>query len=101
MNQLSVKQKQYLKGLAHDLEPVVIVGNNGLTAAVIKEIDVNLNAHELIKIRILGDDRESRAEMIEAICLPLQASFVQHIGKLLVVYRQSQKARIVLPKAKD
>lgn len=101
MQQLNVKQKQYLKGLAHDLEPVVIIGNNGLTAAVIKEIEVNLSAHELIKIRVLGDDRKLRTDMIEEICTSLQASFIQHIGKLLILYRPAKKIKITLPKAKD
>ena len=98
MQQLTVKQRQYLKGLAHDLQPVVIIGNNGLTESVIKEIDLNLNAHELIKVRVLGDEREAREAMIEDICNPTNASFVQHIGKLIVLYRVSEKAKISLAK---
>lgn len=98
MYSLTVKQRQYLKGLAHDLQPVVMVGNNGLTPAVIKEIDLNLNAHELIKIRVLGDDRVAREALIEEICEATNASFVQHIGKLLVLYRTTEKAKITLPK---
>ena len=97
MQQLSVKQRQYLKGLAHDLEPVVIVGNNGLTPNVLKEVDTNLTAHELIKIRVLGDDREAREALIEDLCNQNNASFVQHIGKLIVLYRTSKKAKITLP----
>ncbi len=98
MKQLSVRQKQYLKGLAHSLAPVVIIGSNGLTAAVIKEINLNLDAHELIKIRILGDDRNLRLALIEEMCNELQANFVQHIGKLVILYRPSDKAKIVLAK---
>lgn len=98
MHSLTVKQRQYLKGLAHDLQPVVMVGNNGLTPAVVKEIDLNLNAHELIKIRVLGDDRAAREALIEEICGATNASFVQHIGKLLVLYRTTEKAKITLPK---
>ena len=98
MEQLSVKQRQYLKGLAHELSPVVMVGNNGLTESVIKEIDLNLNAHELIKIRVFGDDRALREALIEAMCSAVNASFVQHIGKLIVLYRTSEKAKITLPK---
>lgn len=98
MQQLSVKQKQYLKGLAHSLEPVVIIGANGITPAVIKEIDVSLKAHELIKIRILGAEREIRDEIIKQITSSIEAHFVQHIGKLLVFYRSSEKAKITLPK---
>lgn len=98
MQTLSVKQRQYLKGLAHSLQPVVMVGNNGLTPSVIKEIDLSLNAHELIKIRVLGDERELREAMIEEICTATDSSFVQHIGKLIVLYRASEKAKINLPK---
>lgn len=98
MLELSIKQKLYLKGLAHGLQPVVIVGNNGLTPAVIKEIEINLTAHELIKVRALGDDRQTREKLIEQICTETDASFVQHIGKLIVLYRSSKKAKILLPK---
>ena len=97
MQQLSVKQRQYLKGLAHDLQAVVMIGNNGLTPAVLKEIEVNLAAHELIKIRVLGDEREARQALIEQICQASQASFVQHIGKLLILYRPRNPAKISLP----
>lgn len=98
MQLLTVKQRQYLKGLAHELQPVVIIGANGLTAAVLKEIDLNLNAHELIKIRVLGDERDYRESLIEEICSSVGASFVQHIGKLIVLYKASEKAKISLPK---
>ena len=100
MQQLTVKQRQFLKGLAHDLQPVVMIGNNGVTESVLKEIDTSLNAHELIKIRVLGDERSAREAIIEDLCLcgATNSSFVQHIGKLIVLYRASEKARIVLPK---
>lgn len=98
MNSLSVKQRQYLKGLAHDLQPVVMIGSNGLTASVIKEINQSLNAHELIKIRVLGDDRESREALIVEVCQATESSFVQHIGKLIVLYKASEKVKITLPK---
>lgn len=98
MNSLSVKQRQFLKGLAHDLQPVVMIGSNGLTPAVVKEISTNLNAHELIKIRVLGDDRSVREALIEEICNATGASFVQHIGKLIVLYKANEKAKITLPK---
>lgn len=97
MQQLTVKQRQYLKGLAHAMQPVVMVGSNGMTPAVLKEIDLNLKAHELIKIRVLGDDRESREALIEEICRASNSSFVQHIGKLIVMYRANEKAQINLP----
>jgi RNA-binding protein len=79
-----------------------MIGNNGLTDAVIREIAANLDAHELIKIRVLGDDRELREQYLQQICADLDAAPVQHIGKLLLVYRpgNEDKRKIVLPKAK-
>ena len=94
-------QRKYLQGLAHGLNPVVMIGNNGLTEAVIREVAINLDAHELIKVRVLGDDREARVAMFEQICEDLGAAPVQHIGKLLVLWRPSDKERIVLPKNKQ
>ncbi len=64
-----------------------MVGDAGLTEAVLREIEVHLKVHELIKIRVAGDDRDARAAMMETVCTTLDASSVQQIGKLLVVYR--------------
>ena len=64
---LNKKQIQYLKGLAHSLKPVVLLGSNGLTEAVIAEIDFALNHHELIKIKIPTDDRETKGLIVDAI----------------------------------
>lgn len=74
-----------------------MIGNNGLTDSVLKEIDMNLNAHELIKIKVMGDDRALRTQMLTEICEKSNAVAVHHIGKQLVVYRKSEKARIVIP----
>lgn len=74
-----------------------MIGNNGLTDSVLKEIDMNLNAHELIKIKVMGDDRALRSQMLVEICEKSNAVAVHHIGKQLVVYRKSEKARIVIP----
>jgi RNA-binding protein len=98
MNELTVKQRQYLKGLAHGLQPVVMIGNNGLTPAVIKEIQLNINAHELIKVKVLGDDREVREALILEIIGETGAQFVQHIGKQIVLFKSSEKQKITLPK---
>lgn len=98
--ELTVKQRQFLKGLAHSLNPVVMIGEKGLTDAVIKEVSHSLDAHEIIKVRVLGDDRELRISMIEKLCDKTGASLVQHIGKLLVLYRRNEKnAKIILPKS--
>ena len=99
MNKLNIKQKQYLKGLAHSLDPVVMINETkGLTPSVIKEIDISLKAHELIKVRVLGDDRAARIALIDDICEKTSSECVQHIGKLLVLYRNSDKNKISLPK---
>lgn len=95
---LNKKQIQYLKGLAHSLKPVVMLGNNGLTEAVVAEIDYSLNHHELIKIKIPTDDRETKALIIEAICRETNATKVQVIGKTLVIYRQTEEKKIRIPK---
>lgn len=87
MLNLTAAQRRALKAKAHHLQPVVMVGDAGLTPTVLNEIDIALKSHELIKIRVLGDDRAMRAGLIEAICTPLDAAAVQHIGKILVIYR--------------
>jgi RNA-binding protein len=87
MNELTPAQRQALKAKAHHLDPVVIIGDAGLTAAVLGEIDVHLKTHELIKIRVHGDDRDARVAMIGDIHAALAASLVQHIGKTLVMFR--------------
>ncbi len=85
-------QRKSLKAKAHDLNPVVMIGNAGLSPSVIKEAQLALKSHELIKIRVLGDDRELRAEMYDKLCDALHAAPVQHIGKLLVVWRPKPTA---------
>lgn len=87
MIDLTPTERRGLKARAHHLQPVVMIGESGLTPAVLKEIDANLKNHELIKIRVLGDDRQQRKALIGEICRRLDASPVQHIGKILVVYR--------------
>lgn len=74
-----------------------MIGNNGLSESVLKEIEVNLNAHELIKIKVMGDDRALRGQMLTDICSQTHAIAVHHIGKQLVIYRQSNTPKIVIP----
>ena len=95
---LNKKQIQYLKGLAHSLKPVVLLGNNGLTEAVVAEIDFALNHHELIKIKIPTDDRETKTLIVEAICRETNSTKVQVIGKTLVIFRQTEEKKIRIPK---
>lgn len=87
MLNLTPAQRRALKAKAHHLHPVVMVGDAGLTPPVLREIDISLKSHELIKIRVLGDDRAARAELAAALCAPLGAAIVQHIGKILVIFR--------------
>ena len=90
--QLSPAERRALKARAHALEPTVLVGSGGLTPAVAGEIDRNLTAHELIKVRVMGDDRDAREDILKRICEDLGAAPVQHIGKILVVYRPKPEA---------
>jgi putative YhbY family RNA-binding protein len=69
-----------------------MIGEAGLTPAVLKEVDIALKSHELIKIRVLGDDRNRRADIIGEICAALDAAPVQQIGKILVVFRPRPEA---------
>jgi RNA-binding protein len=92
MKSLSPAERKLLKARAHALKPVVAIGNEGLSAAVLKEIETSLKAHDLIKIRVTGDDREVRQTLLGEICNRTGASPVQHIGKILIVYRESQEA---------
>ena len=96
---LTTKQRQFLKGLAHHLSPVVMLGGNGLTEGVLAEIDNALNYHELIKVKIAGADREVKQLIIDAIVRETNALNVQTIGHVLVLYRQSDDKKITLPKA--
>jgi RNA-binding protein len=97
MKTLTPAQRQHLKSLAHSRQPVVMIGNNGLTPAVMKEIDLALNAHELIKIKAASDEPDIRRAWLEEIAAATGAAAVQQIGKVLVIYRAAIKPVIVLP----
>lgn len=90
---LSTKQVSHLRGLAHNLNPVVMVGNQGLTENVLKEIELNLSAHELIKVQVAGDDREARKAIYAQISEKTDSVAVHHIGKQLVFYRPSDTVK--------
>lgn len=85
--QLTPAQRKVHRAEAHHLDPVVLVGGDGLTAAVKKEVDAALKAHGLIKIRVFSDDRSSREAMLQTLTDELDAAPIQHIGKLLVIWR--------------
>ncbi len=89
--QLTPAERKVHRAEAHHLDPVVMIGNDGLTAAIIKEANAALNAHGLIKIRVLGDDRAAREEMFMQLADQLNAAPIEHIGKLLVLWRPQPK----------
>lgn len=80
--------KQDLKAKAHHIKPVVQLGAKGLTSAVIDEIEVALNAHELIKIKIPSVEKQQRQALAQEICKQTNAFFIQSMGNILTVYRQ-------------
>ncbi|WNO62095.1 ribosome assembly RNA-binding protein YhbY [Rheinheimera sp. MMS21-TC3] len=95
---LTNKQIQFLKAKAHELKPVILLGNNGLTEGVMAEIETALNFHELIKIKVPTADREQKALIMDAIVRETKAEQVQAIGKVQVIYRPSKDKKIQLPR---
>jgi len=89
MPELSPARRRELKARAHALDPVVLIGGAGLSSAVLAEIDRGLKSHELIKVRVPGADRTEREAILEEICRRTGAQAVQHIGKILVLFREN------------
>jgi len=89
MHELSPARRRELKARAHVLDPVVMIGGEGLSSSVLAEIDRGLKAHELIKIRARDTDRPAREVLLEEICRSTGAQPVQHIGKIFVIFRQN------------
>ena len=87
MRILTAGERRALRARAHHLQPVIMIGAGGLTPAVFREIDIALKSHELIKVRAPGADRAARGTLLDKICAALDASPVQHIGKILVIFR--------------
>ena len=85
--QLNPAQRKDKRSDAHHLDPVVLVGGDGLTPNVVKEVDLALTAHGLIKVRVFSDDRAAREGMLQILADQLSAAPIQHIGKLLVLWR--------------
>lgn len=92
--QLTPAQRKVFRADAHHLSPVVMIGGDGLTPAVLKETEAALSAHGLIKIRVLGDDRAAREVLLSQLAEQLSAAPIQHIGKLLILWRaQAEKTK--------
>ena len=93
---ITIQLRNDLRAAAHALRPVVQIGDNGLSDAVLKEIEVHLNAHQLIKLRVAGDDRAQRLSILEELCQRLNAEPIHHIGKVLTIYRRNEdKAPVI------
>jgi putative YhbY family RNA-binding protein len=84
---LTPAHRRDLRALSHAIKPVVWIGASGLSESVIRELDLALKSHELIKIRVAEGERETREAMLEEMCQRLSAAPVRHIGKILVIYR--------------
>ena len=96
---LAKNQIKFLRGLCHDLKPVVMLGQKGLTDAVLNELDGALDHHELVKVKLSVDDRDARKQLIEQICRQCRAEAVQVIGKTVSIYRLNEKQPVIaLPK---
>jgi RNA-binding protein len=87
---VNAADKKKFRALAHSLKPVIMIGQAGLTAAVLAEIELALNTHELIKIRIRAE-REERKQISEKICTDTGATLIQMIGQIAVIYRLNPK----------
>lgn len=96
---LTSSQSRFLRGQAHDLKAMLQVGGKGITDTLIAEVDLALEHHELIKIKVAAEDREARDEMIDSIAERTESALVQRIGHTAVLYRPSrEKRQIVLPR---
>lgn len=98
MPTLTEKQKRHLRSLGHKLKPVVLIGANGYTDAVRSELDLSLQRHELMKVRVSAGERDARDAIIARLCADVAAALVQRIGNIALLYRPNpDKPRIALP----
>ena len=94
-NDLTKKQIKYLKALAHGLSPVVRVGQHGLSEAVIKELKIALDRHELVKIKVAADDREAREAMLTSMASRTRSEVVQQIGGMVVLFKRNAEKAVI------
>lgn len=94
---ISEKQKKFLRARAHQLKPVVTAGNAGVSEAVLREVDIALSHHELIKVRINGASRGDLKSIAANLCKNMDATLVQLIGHVVIVYRPAKKPVIHMP----
>ena len=91
MNSLTEKLKRELKAKAHHLNPVVTIGDKGLSKPVLKELNIALDAHELIKVRMHSEDRDERKSIMIEIAKSLDATPINQIGKVLIIFRKNEE----------
>lgn len=91
------KQRRYLKQLAHNLDPVILIGKGGVTDALLKQIDETIAKRELIKIRILNNNFDDRDVIVDQILEETGSTFVQFIGSVLTIYRPAEEPKIEIP----
>lgn len=92
------KQIRHLRSLAHGLKPLVIVGDKGLTQAVIDEINSTIATHELIKVKVRTEERTDREQIINTITKRTASEKVQQIGHIVTLFKRNKEAKIALPK---
>jgi RNA-binding protein len=96
---LSPSQRRYLRSLAHDLSPVILLGAKGATDAVLKELDLALSHHELVKVKLSGGDKDERQEQINFLSEGTRAQSVQQIGHVVVLFRRNEdEPKLALPR---
>jgi RNA-binding protein len=96
---LSNPQKRYLRGLAHDLKPIVMVGAKGVTPSLVAELELALEQHELVKVKVAAEDRETRDAWIGELAEKSASDLVSRIGHTAVLYRRSKdKPLVILPR---
>ena len=99
MTKLTNNQKKFLRSKGHSLKPVVMLGQHGLSEGVLAELESSLETHELLKIKVRGDDREHKQQVIDEIINATKAHLVQVIGNVMVIYRAFDKdPQIILPR---
>jgi RNA-binding protein len=92
---LTNNQKRYLRSLAHDLKPVVMVGQHGLSDAVLAELQSSMEIHELLKIKVRAENREEKQQIIDKIVASSEAAIVQVIGGVLVIYKPFDEDQVI------
>lgn len=96
---LSSSQIRYLRSLAHDLSPVILLGNKGATDAVVKELNLALGIHELVKVKLSGGDKDERQAQIDVLTAGTQAEKIHQIGHVVVLFRRNiDEPKIALPR---